>query len=240
MTAPPAIGESTVVKLPNSSKESSIDDSNKSLESAAQIDNLAKQELPTVSADEDEHLNTDDRIKLDWKGHYSDDANKEIRFEARVVTGILIITFVGLLLTWRGTSFELIANGCTDCDKSTFNRYAYFYLGGQLGGILFGVKYLYKVVARGYRNLDRRLWRFFTPFLSGGLALVVGALTESGVLGLTTKVSSGASYFSLGFITGYFADSALAKMQEIADTIFGQPTRRKNPAPQKLPPTTGR
>ena len=174
----------------------------------------------------DEHLNTDDRQLLDWKGHYPDEAKREIRFEACVIAAILLFTFVGLLLTWRGTVFNLLSDGCATCTRETFDRYAYFYLGGQLGGILFGVKYLYKVVARGRWHLDRRLWRFFSPFLSGGLAFVVGALTDSGVMGLTAKGSSGSAYFSLGFIAGYFADSALAKMQEIADTVFGSPARR--------------
>lgn len=174
----------------------------------------------------DESLNTDDRELFDWKGHYPNEAKIEIHYEARVIGGILFLTFGLLFLTWRGTAFELLSDGCTTCSRETFDRYAYFYLGGQLGGILFGVKYLYKVVARGRWHLDRRLWRFFSPFLSGGLAFVVGALTDSGVMGLTAKASSGSAYFSLGFIAGYFADSALAKMQEIADTVFGSPAKR--------------
>lgn len=182
----------------------------------------------SISGGEDEYLNTDDRALLDWKGHYPEDAKREILYEARVVAGILLLTFGGLLLTWRGTAFELLSSGCMTCTRESFDRYAYFYLGGQLGGILFGVKYLYKVVARGRWHLDRRLWRFFSPFLSGGLAFVVGALTDSGVMGLTAKASSGSAYFSLGFIAGYFADSALAKMQEIADTVFGSPARRQH------------
>ena len=181
---------------------------------------------------EDEHLNTDNRAALDWKGHYPEEAKREIHYEARVVAGILFLTFAGLLLTWRGTAFELLSGECGTCSREAFDRYAYFYLGGQLGGILFGVKYLYKVVARGRWHLDRRLWRFFSPFLSGGLAFVVGALTDSGVMGLTVKASSGSAYFSLGFIAGYFADSALAKMQEIADTVFGSPSKRHPPPAQ--------
>lgn len=184
------------------------------------------QHQETVASDV-EHLNTDDRARLDWKGHYPQEARKEIRFEAWIVALILVATFASLLLTWRGTAFDLVAGGCVTCARATFDQYAYYYLGGQLGGILFGVKYLYKVVARGYWNLDRRLWRFFSPFLSGGLALVVGALVDSGLVGLTAKASTGAGHFALGFIVGYFADSALAKMQEIADTVFGSPTRRR-------------
>lgn len=186
----------------------------------------------SIADAEDEHLNTDNRAALDWEGHYPKEAKREINYEARVVAGILFLTFLGLLLTWRGTAFELLSGECGTCSRDAFDRYAYFYLGGQLGGILFGVKYLYKVVARGRWHLDRRLWRFFSPFLSGGLAFVVGALTDSGVMGLTVKGSSGSAYFSLGFIAGYFADSALAKMQEIADTVFGSPSKRHPPPAQ--------
>ncbi len=61
----------------------------------------------------------------------------------------------------------------------------------------------------------------FSPFISGGLALAIGTLLDSGILGLAPKTDSVSYYFSLGFISGYFADSALLKMQEIAETIFG-------------------
>lgn len=185
-----------------------------------------RESSPAIQDDTD-HLNTDERSRYQWRGRYDPEAYKEINMEARLVAGIMILTFLCLFLVWRGTAFEWLAGGCADCSRRSFDRYSYFYLSGQLGGILFGVKYLYKVVARGFWNIDRRLWRYFSPFLSGGLALVVGALTDSGILGVTTKSDSAASYFSLGFIAGYFADSALAKMQEIADTIFGPPSRGK-------------
>lgn len=194
----------------------------------------AEVESGLIAHDADfEHLNTDDRTRGDWRGRYPKEAHREIWFEARVVGGLLFITLASLLLVWRGSAFDFLAGDCTDCSRMSFDRYAYFYLGGQLGGILFGVKYLYKVVARGYWNLDRRLWRFFSPFLSGGLAVAVGALMDAGVLGLTTKASTGSSFFALGFVAGYFADSALAKMQEIAETIFGPPGRSKPPQSTK-------
>lgn len=172
---------------------------------------------------EDEHLNTDERDKGQWESRYPAKAKWAIRVDAAYVALVLALTLVAILLSWRGTAFQWLAGDCTSCSRATFERYAYFYLGGQLGGTLFGVKYLYNVVARGWWNIDRRLWRLFSPFLSGGLALTVGALTDSGVLGLATKATSGAAYFSLGFVAGYFADSALRKMKEIADTMFGAP-----------------
>ena len=171
-------------------------------------------------------VNTDGRRHLDWKSKYASDAKFQIRADATYIGAHLAIGLVLIFLTWKGTTYQLLTQSCSTCDHHTFNKYAYFFLGGHLGGVLFGVKYLYKVVARGYWNIDRRLWRLFSPFLSGGLALVVGALLESGVLGLTVKVSTAPAFFSYGFITGYFADRAIDKLQEVAETIFGAPGRK--------------
>lgn len=200
---------------------------------SGEVSGVARGGIPAQapSAVSDDHLNTDDRGLYVWESGYPEPARKEIRFDAWIVGTVMAVTLVLLLLTWRGDLYGWLAVGCETCQRSQFDRYAYFYLGGQLGGILFGVKYLYKVVARGRWSVDRRLWRFFSPFLSGGLALAIAALTESGVLGLTTRSSGGSAFFSIGFIAGYFADNALAKMQEIAETVFGSPEHRKPPKP---------
>lgn len=171
-------------------------------------------------------VNTDGRPRHDWMTKYQDGAPKLIRQDAWYVAILLGLALVSIFLTWRGTTFLVLTDGCTSCNEVVFKKYSYFFLGGFLGGVLFAIKYLYKVVARGYWNVDRRLWRIFSPFLSGGLALVVGAMIDSGVLGLTTKIASGAAYFSYGFITGYFADRAIDKMQEVAETVFGAPGRK--------------
>lgn len=183
-------------------------------------------------------VNTDGRLRHDWMTKYQGGAPKLIRQDAWYVAILLGLALGLIFLTWRGTTFLVLTDGCTSCNAVVFKKYSYFFLGGFLGGVLFSIKYLYKVVARGYWNVDRRLWRFFSPFLSGGLALVVGALIDSGVLGLTTKIASGAAYFSYGFITGYFADRAIDKMQEVAETIFGAPGRKdtiKAPAKDAKP-----
>jgi len=194
-------------------------------------DHLAEKEVPSAAGSDIEHLNTDGRRRGEWASRYDDVVRRQIRIEAGFVGIILLLTLVSILLTWRGTLFQWMTYGCASCVRTTFDEFAYFYLGGQLGGILYGVKYLYKVVASGFWNVDRRLWRFFSPFLSGSLALVIGTLFDSGVLGLTIKTSANPAYFSIGFIAGYFADSALAKMQEIAYTVFGSPSQRK-PTPK--------
>jgi hypothetical protein len=172
-----------------------------------------------------EHVNDDHRIEGQWRSRWDREAIIGIRIDAIYVGTVFFLTLALLLFTWRGTTYEILAYGCTSCSPGKFNQYAFFFIGGVLGGTMFGLKYLYKVVARGYWNIDRRLWRIFSPFLSGGSALAIGSLLDSGMLGLSIKSSSTSFYFSLGFISGYFADSALAKMQEIADTVFGSSAR---------------
>lgn len=173
--------------------------------------------------DEVEELNDDGREIGRWESRWPSQAKAIIRREAAYVSFVFVATLVALVFTWRGDLYSLLAAGCSTCSENKITLFAYLFLGGTLGGTLFGIKFLYKVVARGYWNADRWLWRMFSPLLSGGLAMAVGALLDSGLLGVTAKLNSGSYYFSIGFVTGYFADRALGKMQEIATTIFGNP-----------------
>lgn len=177
---------------------------------------------------EDEVINDDERERFNWKSRYPDEALRRIRWEAAYVLAILALSMVGLLYTWRGDTYTIFSYGCTSCNVATFNRYSYLCFSGMLGGALFGLKYLYKVAARGWWNVDRGLWRISSPWLSAGLAFAVGALANAGLFGFDVNHSrGGASFVSLGFIAGYFADSASRKMQEIADILFGRPQQPK-------------
>lgn len=180
---------------------------------------------PTCDLHEDlaDSLNDDGRGCGEWESRWPDAARKKILKEAIFVGIVFLSELVGLVFTWRGDVLELLSLGCANCTPGKLNFFLYLFLGGMLGGTLFGIKYLYKVVARGFWNEDRLLWRIYSPFISGGLALAIGALIDSGILGLSAAKESATSYFSIGFIAGYFADSALAKMQEIAKTVFGHP-----------------
>jgi hypothetical protein len=165
------------------------------------------------------HDEADGRTRQDWRSHYPTEARKQIRLEASVVAAISIGSLVMVFMVWSG----LIAKwaGCSACARPVFARYGYFFCGGVLGGTLFGIKFLYHVVAKGFWHQDRCLWRVLSPLLAGSLAFIVGALTDAGFLGLTISASKAPAFLSLGFITGYFGDKALAKMTEMADVIFG-------------------
>ncbi|MCR6686569.1 hypothetical protein [Pseudoxanthomonas sp.] len=174
---------------------------------------------------EDEVLNDDEREFLFWQSRYPDArARSQIRIEAIYTVAIVLVALLGLYSTWHGWLPRLFSSDCYQCDPLTLRRYLFLAFGGLLGGSLFALKYLYKVVARGYWNQDRAIWRYTSPLLSMGLAVAAGALTSAGLFGFSTADnSSGASFVSLGFIAGYFADSASRKMQEVAETLFGRP-----------------
>lgn len=162
---------------------------------------------------------TDGRSIDKWESRYPPEARNEIFVEALIVAFISATALMAIFAVWSGLLINFF--DCSLCRRSAFIRYGYFFLGGVLGGTLFGIKYLYHVVAKGYWNQDRKLWRYLSPLLSGSLAFIVGALTDAGFLGLTISANKASAYLSLGFITGYFGDKALAKMTEMADVIFG-------------------
>lgn len=174
---------------------------------------------------EDEHLNDDERERFYWETRYPSPVAQRLIFrEAVYVVVVVFIALLGLCITWHGGLVALVSGTCTGCDGETFRKYLYLFISGLLGGALFGLKYLYKVVARGWWNQDRAIWRYTSPWLSAGLALAIGALAEAGIFGFATNsANSSAAFVSLGFIVGYFADKASGKMQEVAETLFGHP-----------------
>ena len=177
---------------------------------------------------------TDGRGRYEWVSRYPVRAKCEIWLETLFVACVLATALFGIYLTWSGTLTALLQ--CPQCSTETLRRYAYFFFSGMLGSILFGGKYLYHVVARGYWHQDRRLWRFLSPFLAASLALIVAAAIDSGMMGLAFRAGSHAACVAMGFFSGYFADKALAKMTEIADVVFGvrdsARDARKNEQPQ--------
>jgi len=173
---------------------------------------------------DDEELNDDERDRFNWASRYEKAAWKKIRVESIYVAGVIILSLFGLLVTWHGYVPSLLAYNCVDCNVVSLKRYGYVFFGGLLGGGLFGLKYLYKVVARGFWNEDRIIWRYTSPLLSAGLAFATGALADAGIFGFANSAGNGgASFVALGFIVGYFADKASGKMQEIAEIMFGTP-----------------
>jgi len=165
---------------------------------------------------------TDNRELLDWKSKYSDPvAQKGIRQEAIYLAVLLILVPAVMVILWLELPKDWLHLPSSRC-KALF-KYGLAWAAGTLGGTLFDIKWLYHSVARQLWHMDRRLWRVFTPHISGCLAFGVTVLITSGVIRIfdSKATDNYPLLIGLGFLVGYFSDSAIAKLYEIAETLFG-------------------
>ena len=168
---------------------------------------------------EAEFENTDDREPLDWKTRYEPEAQKQISGEA-IYLGVLFFgTPLAIIALW----LECVRFSIPTERYSTLCHYGFAWLAGTFGGTMFSIKWLYHAVARAYWNRDRRLWRIFCPHLSGGLAFAFFTLAVSGLVKTVdvTSLQKPAAIVACSFLVGYFSDSAIGKLKEVADTLFG-------------------
>jgi hypothetical protein len=167
------------------------------------------------------------RKPFEWKSKYTDPiAIKKQRSEAIYLGTLLFLMPLLMVLLWL--EFPKYWFHLSDKRYAPLLKYGFAWAAGTLGGVLFDLKWLYHTVARGLWHLDRRLWRVLTPHISGGLSFFVLALVASGTLRIfdSKATDSLASIVGLGFLVGYFSDSAIAKLTEVAETLFGT-TRSK-------------
>jgi hypothetical protein len=166
---------------------------------------------------------TDGRDAGQWQTRYSaPEAKSAIRKEAIYLACILLFYFIFLvLLILDRPQYSLGLSGET---LKHFNLCIGAWLAGTIGGTLFAMKWLYHTVAHNYWNIDRRLWRFFSPHISGVLGLLLVLIVSSGLFGFfdPSAVDKLPLVIGLAFLTGYFSDSAIAKLAEIASTVFGK------------------
>jgi len=159
---------------------------------------------------------TDGRPVGVWRTRYEPEAWPYIRKEACYV-GLMIIAIAVMIVCIRFDFFGLLAI------PPSIKKLTYAWIGGTLGGTLFSTKWLYHSVARNLWNQDRFLWRIFTPHISGALAFSFILLISSGIISLFSPAAmeKNNAVFGFSFLIGYFSDSAIAKLTEIANTIFG-------------------
>jgi hypothetical protein len=180
---------------------------------------------------------TDGRPPLDWESKYPPEARRVIWAEAFYLFVLLLLVPILMLVFWLDYPNRWF--GLSDARYGSVVKYALAWLGGVLGGTLFDIKWLYHAVARQVWHLDRRLWRLFTPHISGGLAFAMVALISSGMLRVFDRQAphSRSLVVAVAFLVGYFSDSAVAKLSEIAETLFG--ASRAKEKHKKPPPKSG-
>lgn len=194
-----------------------IESANKKAEDEKKQDSAVKDVI-------DSNVNTDGRKVYDWESKYPETARNEMKCEACYIGLVLIVSLLGLLFNWCG-----LISGWLGLEESrvvSFEGIMLYFFAGLLGGTIFGIKYFYRVVARGYWTQDRKYWRIFSPWISACVALVVGCMVVSGYINAAQEPST-ATGICIGFIAGYFADDAVGKMSEVASALFGSSNKAK-------------
>ena len=180
--------------------------------------------------------NTDGRKQYEWETKYPPKIRRLMMKEAMYIAVWFMVACTILILNYFRT-FNVIFGIAPE--RLSFAYYLYFIASGLLGGVVFEMKCLCTVVAKGYWHKDRRLWRMLTPLVSMGTAYIIGAMVGAGLLSVENN-STNAWAIAIGFFSGYFADEAAGKMKEIALVFFGKTSaqERKNDTsdPDNTPP----
>lgn len=182
---------------------------------------------------------TDGRSKLEWTSKYPAEALKEIRLEAFYLGFLLFGAPLAMLVLWLRLPQYWF--GLSEQHFGVVLKFSLAWLAGTLGGVLYDLKWLYHVVARQCWHIDRRLWRLFTPHISGGMAFGIIALIEADIIRIFDRTIASRSVTVVGicFLIGYFSDSAIAKMTEVADTLFGTTRSREKHHKEHDEPNSG-
>jgi len=165
---------------------------------------------------------TDGKQKGQWETGYPPGARRCIRWETAyliILTGICLAGIFWVILdaypVGPTAQCGLVSQECLGFLGALF--------AGTIGGCCFGIKCMYHFVAKRMWHEDRRLWRLLSPPLSGILSLFMVFLVASGLLEIFdgTFVQHPVRVMAFSFLVGYFSDKALARMSDIADTLFG-------------------
>jgi hypothetical protein len=167
---------------------------------------------------------TDGRSVGDWKSRWPTRVWVQVCIEASYIVGVTVFAFWMLYAGWSGGAAEWLS--VPDEKKLEFSRCWLYSFAGLLGGVLFGIKWLYHSVAKGLWNVDRVLWRVLSPLMSFCIAFAVSFMTAGGALGKVGAENT-AGWITFGFLVGLFSDTAMGKMQEIVYVLFGSPKSDK-------------
>ena len=160
-----------------------------------------------------DELPNDGREKGSYESRYKNkECQKKIKRDALYISILLVLSMILIFLNFLNF-FENIL-GLSGDKSIIFHKVVYCVTSGLLGGSTFGMKYFYRVVARGFWNEDRVYWRIFSPWIAVALSIVMAAIMIKDVS------SSSALAITIGFLTGYFSDEAVSKMYDVACILF--------------------
>lgn len=160
-----------------------------------------------------DELPNDGREKGSYESRYKNkECQKKIKRDALYISILLALSMILIFLNFLNF-FENIL-GLSGDKSIIFHKVVYCVTSGLLGGSTFGMKYFYRVVARGFWNEDRVYWRIFSPWIAVALSIVIAAIMIKDVS------SSSALAITIGFLTGYFSDEAVSKMYDVACILF--------------------
>ena len=166
--------------------------------------------------DREKNLPDDGHKEWDWPSKYKNGAWVHIIIQFSYLCLLLLLAFVFLYLAFSGRLYLWYKKMSVNVvPEDVFRRGAYCIISGFLGGVVFGIKILYKAVASGRWHLDRVLWRIATPWVSLALSIVISSIMAEDVFSKSSFVA-----VSIGFFAGYFSESAIGKLYEIANLLF--------------------
>lgn len=172
---------------------------------------------------------TDGKRRGEWESPYPPKARKHIRLETAYLLILTIVSLVGVFWVLKSCGTIIPGLPTENVPSTDDNRCIPFLVSfgalcsGILGGCCFGIKSMYHFVAKLQWHEDRRLWRILSPLVSGVVSLFMVFLVASGLLQIFDNrfIEHPIRVMAFSFLTGYFSDKALAKMAEVADTLFG-------------------
>lgn len=180
--------------------------------------NMTMKDCQTEEKKQDK-VPTDDREIGDWKPRYEETALRNIKWERNYL--LIVICFMALISIALGIQVKNQILNFEFAVSPKVHSYFFAWIGGTFGGLVFAGKWLYHTVARGYWNLDRRLWRILTPHLSGIVALFFVMIFSSDIFNNPQTYSIHKSC-GIGFLVGYFSDNAIGKLSELANVFFAK------------------
>lgn len=115
-------------------------------------------------------------------------------------------------------------------------------IAGTIGGLMHSLKWFYRTIGSGEWEWDKVWWRFMNPLVSGVMGLSIYVVFRSGIeakqaAGQAASGRESLYAYSIGFLTGLFADNAMGKLRDLAYVLFGPTgTPASKPKPETPKP----